>query len=162
MVAFLVNRKSYNYLVTCFIAEFAGRFKLFEWALYYDWGAFMHLAWSAIYCYCLLWYYLSTNRAIKEIKSTIFATVTLILFQLVMAIDCKWSNGSATFLFDNYKYIIVFIHCCIVSSLIKWGNIICIMDEFASSFRCFIRLNGYFILYQYNNKKNKANGRYKK
>lgn len=162
MVAFLVNRKSYNYLITCFAAEFIGRFKLFEWALHYDWGAFMHLTWGVMYCYCLLWYYLTTKQVVNEIKLTITATVILILFQLTMTVDCKWSNGSATFLFDNYKYIIVFIHCCIVSSLVRWGNIISFMDEFTSSFRCILRLNGYFMFYRYNNKKIQATIKHKK
>ena len=162
MIAFFVNRKSYNYLLTCFAAEFIGRFKFFEWALSYEWGTFIHLTWAVMYCYCLLWYYLTTNQVVSEIKLTISATVILILFQLVMAFDCKWSNGNATFLFDNYKYIIVFLHCCIVSSLIKWGSIISFMDEFTSSFWGIFRLNGYFMFYRYNNKKIQATIKHKK
>ena len=69
-----------------------------------------------------------------------------------MVLDCKWSDGNATFLFDNYKYIIVFIHCCIISTFIEWRGVIRLMDECTAAVWGFFRINGYLMLYRYNNR----------
>lgn len=162
MVAFFVNDKSIYYFLAFIASEFIGRFALFSWALNYEWGVFMHLVWAIIYSCCLLFYWLATDRITNKIKLTIIFSVVLICFQLIMTLDCKWSEGNATFLYNNYKYIIILIHCCIVSAFIKWGNIIRFMDEFASSVRCIFCLNGYFMFYRYNNKKIQATFKHKK
>lgn len=146
MVAFTVNDKSFYYFLSCIASEFIGRFALFSWALTYEWGVFMHLIWAVIYCLCLMFYWLS----IKKINLTVVFTIILIVFQLIMALDCKWSEGNATLLYNTYKYLIVFIHCCIVFTFIKWGSIISFMDEHVVGIRSFFSLNGYFVLYWYN------------
>lgn len=157
MVAFLVNVKSKYFLLACIVSEAVGRLALFSWALNYEYGVFIHLFWSVIYCYCLMFYWLSIDRITNRIKLTIILSMILIVYQLIMAWDCKWSVGNATFLYDSYKYIIVFIHCCIVSTFIERRNIINRLDEFVISFRGFFGANGYFMLYWYNgaNSKNK-------
>jgi len=162
MVAFFVNRKSTLFLIACIASEYIGRFTLFSWALTYEYGVFMHLIWSIIYCCCLMFYWLSIGRIDKKIKLTIIFSVTLIFFQLIMALDCKWSEGNATFLYSSYKYIIIIIHCCIVSTFIKRGNFISFMDEHLVAFRCFIGVNGYFMLCRYNNGKHKTKTSVKK
>jgi len=161
-VAFFVNRKSALFLIACITSEYIGRFSLFSWALNYEYGVFMHLFWSIIYCCCLMFYRLSIDKMNNKIKLTIIFTMVLIFFQLIMAFDCKWSEGDATFLYGSYKYIIIFIHCCIVSSFVEWRNIINFLDELSSSVRCIFRPNGYFMFYRYNNKKNQATNRAKK
>lgn len=156
MVAFFVNGKSRVFLVACLASEYIGRFSLFSWAMNYEHGVFMHLFWSVIYCCCLMLYWFSVGRIGNKIKLTIVFTVILILFQLIMAFDCKWSEVNATFLYDSYKYIIIIIHCCIVSTFIEWGSVIRFMDEFFAGFRGFIGANGYFCLYRYNNENSKT------
>ena len=157
MIAFFVNGKSTYFLLACLASEAVGRLALFSWALNYEYGVFMHLFWSVIYCYCLMFYWLGIDRITIKIKLTIALTIILIFYQLVMAWDCKWSEGNATFLYGSYKYIIVFIHCCIVSTFIERGNIINRLDEFTINFRGFFGANGYFNVYWYNgtNSKNK-------
>ena len=155
-VAFFVNTKSTIYFVTFVIAEFIGRFSLFSWALEYEYGVFMHLIWAVIYSSCFMLYWLSLSQVKTKNKFTMLFTVIMILFQFIMALDSKESEGNATFLFTSYKYIIVFIHCCIVSTFIEWRNIINFLDEFTSSSWRFFRLNGYFMFYRYNNKKIQA------
>lgn len=149
MVAIFINRNSSVYLVSCLLSEFVGRFTLFSWALTHEWGTFMHLIWSVIYCMCLMTYLLSLDRVTKKTNLTMIFTVVLILFQIIMALDCKWSDGDVTFLYISYKYIIVLIHCCIVSTFIKWGNIIGTMDEFSAGIRDIISINGYCVFCWY-------------
>jgi len=162
MVAFLVNGKSIHYFLSCIAAEFIGRFALFAWALTYEWGVFMHLVWAVIYALCFMFFWLSLSEIKTKDKFTMLFTIIMILFQFVMALDCKWSNGNATFLFVSYKYFIVIIHCCIVSTFIRWRNIISFLDEFTSSIWRIFRLNGYFMFYRYNNKKIEATNKPKK
>lgn len=149
MVAIFINRNSSIYLVSCLVSEFIGRFALFSWALTHEWGTFMHLIWSLIYCMCLVMYWVSLDSVTKKTNLTIIFTVILILFQIIMALDCKWSDGNVTFLYSSYKYVIVLIHCCIVSTFIEWGNIIRTMDEFSASIRGVISINGYCVLFWY-------------
>lgn len=156
MIAFFVNKKSTFFLVACIASEYIGRFSLFSWALNYEYGVFMHLFWSIIYCCCLMFYWLSIDRIDSKIKLTIVFTVILIFFQLIMAFDCKWSEGNATFLYYIYKYLIIIIHYCIVSTFIKWGSVIGFMDEFFVGFRGILGANGYFCLYRYNNENSKT------
>lgn len=156
MVAFFVDRKAVCFLLACIVAELVGRVGLFSWALNYEYGVFMHLIWSVIYCLCLMFYWLSIANITNKVRLTIIFSVVLIFYQLIMAFDCKWSEGNATFLYNTYKYFIVIIHCCIVSTFIKWGNIIKILDEFIISFRCFISANGHFMFYRYNNENSKG------
>tara|TARA_R110002096_G_scaffold349885_1_gene542931 strand:- start:835 stop:1164 length:330 start_codon:yes stop_codon:yes gene_type:complete len=103
-----------------------------------------------------MFYWLSLSQVKTKNKFTMLFTVIMILFQFIMALDSKESEGNATFLFTSYKYIIVFIHCCIVSTFVEWRNIINFLDEFTSSSWRFFRLNGYFMFYRYNNKKIQA------
>lgn len=156
MVAFLCDRKSYHFLITFFAAEFIGRFEAFQWALYYDYGAFMHLSWGVMYCYCLFSYYLHSGRTIKKMIWTTIATITLILFQVAMVIDCKWSEGNATILFNNYKIIVTAIHCCILFTFIKWRFVVAFVDEFIASIGHVIRSNGYYLHFWYTDKISKA------
>lgn len=153
MVAFFVNRKSLAYLLACITSEVVGRASFFHWAFDYEYGVFIHMFWAIIYCYCLMLYCMS----IVNFKLTAALTLVLVFYQLIMAWDCKWSEGNATFLYDSYKYIIIFIHCCIVSSLIERRNIVSRMDESASRFWRVFSLNGHFLFFGYNNKNIKNN-----
>lgn len=107
---------------------------------------------AVIYTSCFMFYWLSLSQVKTKNKFTMLFAVIMILFQFIMALDSKESKGNATFLFISYKYIIVFIHCCIVSTFVEWRNIINFLDEFTSSSWRFFRLNGYFMFYRYNNK----------
>lgn len=156
MVAFFVNYKSSIYFITFIMSEIIGRFALFSWAMSYEYGAFMHLMWAVIYGACFMFYWLHLNQEASNNKLTMICTMFMILFQFIMVLDCKGSEGNATFLFNNYKYIIVFIHCCIVSSFIQWGNIISFLDEFITSAWRFVCTNGYNLLFWYNVKNNKT------
>lgn len=153
MVAFFVNGKSTIYLFSFLASEFIGRLDLFTLALVYEYGVFMHLIWSVIYTSCFMFYWFSLSQIKTKNKFIMLFTVIMILFQFIMALDCKWSEGNATFLFTNYEYFIIFIHCCIISSFIKWRNIINFLDEFTSAIGRLFCPHGNFMFYRYNNKK---------
>jgi len=157
MVAFLINGRSIHYFLAFIASEFIGRFSLFSWAITYEWGVFMHLIWSIIYALCFMFFWLSLSEVNKKNKLTMLLTVVMILFQFVMALDCKWSEGNATFLYNSYKYLIIIIHCYIVSTFIKWGNIIAFMDEHVIGIRGIFGGNGYFMFYWYNKKNDNLN-----
>ena len=85
MIAFLVNRQSSKFLVACIISELAGRLTFFSWALNYEYGVFMHLFWSLIYCYCLMFYWLAIDRIANGVKGMqrfcmIVINISLFLF----------------------------------------------------------------------------------
>ena len=150
MVAFFVNSKSLCYFLSNIYAELAGRFAFFKWAMNYENGTFMYLAWALIYCACLFNYYQSINTYSKKQKSTIIFTIMLIAFQIIMAFDSYKGLINEEILYNNYIYITVFIHCCIVSSFIPWRNIIKRLDAFFVGIRRIFGDYGYLVVCWYN------------
>lgn len=143
MVAFLFDRRAGTLLLTCLCAEYVGWATVFSWSNTIYYGMLTHLMWGMIYAY----YMLKCNPSNKLLK----LCGIMVLFQLIMSVDCWSCNGDKTYLFVLYKYILVAIHCCIVSTFIKARRIISIMGGIASAFRMVCASYGFNVGFWYNN-----------
>ena len=143
MVAFLLNRKSGVLLLTCLCAEYVGWAEMFAWSNDVYYGMLTHLMWGMIYAsYLLLG---NPNRKLLKLCGA------MVLFQLIMSADCWSCDGDKTYLFILYKYVLVIIHCCIVSTFIQRRKIISIMDSIASVIRGISANYGFNVGFWYNN-----------
>ena len=142
MVAFLLNRRAGGLLFTCLCAEYVGWAAVFQWSNDVYYGMLTHMMWGMIYAsYLLLG---------KPTKRLLKLCGTMVLFQLIMSVDCWSCDGDETYLFILYKYILVIIHCCIVSTFIKRRKIVTIMGRVASTFRVFSTHYGFNVDFWYN------------
>jgi len=136
----------------CVISEFVGRSPFFAWGMYYQHGVFMHMSWALIYSFALTFYYSKIGNIELRDKLRMFFVTVLIFYQLIMSNDCVWSGGNATFMHDSYKYIIIVIHSCIVSTFIKKSSFIRCLDGLLNSVRCVFNNFGGNKIYEYNYK----------
>lgn len=143
MVAFLLNRRSGTLLLTCLCTEYVGWATIFSWSADIYYGMLTHLMWGIIYAS----YMLLCNPSDKLLK----LCGAMVLFQLIMSVDCWSCDGDKTYLFISYKFILVAIHCCIVSTFIQRRKIISIMDYIASAFRAVSTNYGFNVGFWYNN-----------
>ena len=145
MVAFIVDKDAKFFLVACITSEVVGRLSLLQWAMTYSYGAYMHMMWAIIYSYALAYYGLKCNLR-KVTAGFVFLYVT---FQLSMSADCFWSSGNVTFLYIHYKIIVTVLHCCIVSSFIKWRGVVRFVDDFFAGVWRFFNLHDslFYIMY---------------
>jgi len=77
------------------------------------------------------------------------ACVLMILFQFSMSIDSRDSNGAETNLYISYEYLLVFIHCYILSSFISRGSVIRLLGNLASVFRSVVNGNVLNLVFWY-------------
>lgn len=122
LLAFFCNKKSACFLLAfafCELVSMAGFFSLLEIK---NGGAIVHLVWSAMFSAAALTYAKECTKVNKRIKSTITAVSIMIIYQVMMAIDCLVSPQYATSLYNTYQVIIVLIHCAICLSFVKWSS----------------------------------------
>jgi len=141
MVALLCDRKALTLLFATVCCEFIGWSPLFEWSHTYHHGMLTFIVWGIIYAMYVL---------LDESKSDLMiACVVMVLFQFAMSVDSGSSQGAKTTLYIYYEYILVFIHCYILSSFITRGNIIRLMGDIASVFRSIINGNVLNLVFWY-------------
>lgn len=149
MVAFLYSRRAAGVLFVCLCAEFVGWSPLFTWSNQLQYGMVMHTMWAILYAT-----YILTSLPRGKLLLTCTA---MILFQFIMAIDCKGCGGYETILFIMYKYIVTIIHCCIVSTFISKRRTVAIMDGITSVFRLVGVNYGFNVGFWYNHRINSKN-----
>lgn len=149
MVAFLLDRRAGGLLLTCLCAEYIGWSTLFTWSHGVYWGMLTHTMWGMIYAsYILLGN--PTGRLLKLCG-------TMVLFQLIMSVDCWSCDGDETYLFILYKYVLTIIHCCIISTFIKRRKIVAIMGHITATFRGLGTHYGFNVDFWYNQNINHKN-----
>ena len=148
LVVFLLNRKAGVLLITCLCAEYVGWAEIFSWSAEIYYGALMHLIWGMIYAS----YVLLEKLDFRLLK----LCGVMVLFQLIMSVDCLRSSGHETYLFILYKYILVVLHCCIVSTFISGRKLVTLLDNITSAFRGISTHYGFSVGFWYNkaNQKN--------
>lgn len=141
MVAFLFDRKTNVVLIPCVICEFIGWSPLFEWSHGIHYGMLNHVMWGMVYAYYIM---LRSPPGKQLLSCTI-----MVLFQLIMGIDCRSCEGNETILFILYKYIVVLIHCYIIFTFLSRKRIITTLGDIASIFRLFITSYGFNMHFWY-------------
>ena len=127
MVAFLCDKKAFTLLFASVCCEFIGWSPLFIWSHGYYYGMLNFTVWGIIYAMYVL---------LESVKGrTLYACVLMVVFQLSMSVDCRISDGAKTNMYISYEYILMLIHCYILSSFISRGNIIRLMGDISSVFR---------------------------
>jgi hypothetical protein len=142
MVAFLLNRRAGPLLITFLCAEYVGWATIFSWSEDVYYGMLTHLMWGMIYASYLL--------LCKPNDKLLKLCGAMVLFQLIMSVDCWSCDGDKTYLFISYKYILVVIHCCIVSTFIQRRRIISILGYITSAFRAVSTNYGFNVGFWYN------------
>ena len=141
LVALLCNKRSLTLLFTTVCCEFIGWSPLFLWTHNYHYGMLNFIMWGVIYAiYTLLE---SSN------KRVFVACGLMALFQLVMGMDTRNCNGYETALYNTYEYILVPIHCYILSAFISRRNIIRAMGNVTASIRGFCTNNVLNVVFWY-------------
>lgn len=141
MIAFLCDRKALTLLFAVVCCEFVGNSPLFLWSHGYYYGMLHYAVWGIIYAmYVLL-------ESPKD--GLIRACVLMVLFQFSMSIDSRDSNGAETNLYISYEYVLVLIHCYILSSFISRRNIIRLMGRIASVLRAIVNGNVLNLVFWY-------------
>jgi len=141
MVAFLFERKIITIFFPCLICELIGWSPLFIWSSTFHYGMLTHMMWGMVYAsYIVL---------ISLKKSQLITLCSMVLFQLIMSMDCWSCDGNETILFVLYKYIIVVIHCCIISTFLPGRRIVTSLGDITSSFRLVITRYGFSVGFWY-------------
>jgi hypothetical protein len=129
MVAFLCNEKSLTLLFSAVCCEFIGWSPLFTWTHNYYYGMLNFIIWGVIYALYVL---------LEDVKGrALKACALMVLFQFAMSIDSRLFDGAKTNLYILYEYILVLIHCYIISAFISRGNFIKLMGSIYSVLRAF-------------------------
>lgn len=141
MIAFLCDRKALTLFFATTCCEFIGNSPLFLWSHGYYYGMLNFTVWGIIYAMYVL---LENPKA-----GLLRACVTMVLFQFAMSIDSRDSDGAETNLYISYEYVLVLIHCYIISSFISRRNIIRLMGRIASVFRLVVNGNVLNLVFWY-------------
>ena len=141
-IAFLFDRKIHTILIPCLICEFIGWSPMFTWLNIIDYGMLTHVMWGMVYAYYIL--------IVSSSRRLILSCGVMVLFQLIMSIDCWRCEGNETSLFILYKYIVVLIHCCIIFTFLSRRRVITTMGNIASVFRMVIANYGFNVGFWYN------------
>lgn len=141
MVALLCDKKALTLLFACVCCEFIGWSPLFSWTHGYYYGMLNFAVWGIIYAMYVL---------LESPKGKLFISCSVMaLFQFAMSIDSKDSGGAETNLYIYYEYILVLIHCYIISSFISRGNIIRFMGDMSPAVRGFFANNVLNLVFWY-------------
>jgi len=141
MVAFLFERKIITVFFPCLICELIGWSPLFTWSNDFHYGMLTHIMWGMVY---------ASHIMLTSLKRQQLITLcSMVLFQLIMSIDCWSCNGGETILFILYKYIIIIIHCCIIFTFLPGRRIITRLGNVASNFRVVITRYGFNVGFWY-------------
>lgn len=141
MIAFLCDRKALTLFFAATCCEFIGWSPLFMWSHQYYYGMLNFTVWGIIYAMYVL---------LENPKGGLFrACVLMVIFQFAMSIDSRDCNGAETNLYISYEYILVLIHCYILSSFITRRNIIRLMGNVASAFRAIFNDNVLNLVFWY-------------
>ena len=141
MIAFLFDRKIHTVLIPCLICEFIGWSPMFTWSNNFNYGMLTHVMWGMVYALYIILY--SPNRRL------ILSCGAMVLFQLVMSIDCWSCKGNETSLFILYKYVVILIHCCIIFTFLSRRRVITTVGDIASVFRMVIANYGFNVGFWY-------------
>lgn len=115
---FYSNRKG-CFIAAFFIVETIGVISYTE--LHYR-----YLSYAVIYSFTY-WYLFINNYRLKIMSGY----VIMLLFQLVMTADAYYYPKTKTFLYVSYEYIIVAIHCYIISTIMDRGAFIKVLGDCA-------------------------------
>lgn len=141
MVAFLCDRKALTLVFAAVCCEFIGWSPLFLWSHGYYYGMLNFAVWGIIYAMHIL---LEGPK-----KHLLLACVLMVLFQFRMSIDSRDCNGAETNLYLSYEYILVLIHCYILSSFITRRNIVRFMGDIIRAFRSIVNGNVLNLVFWY-------------
>jgi len=133
-VAIILNRSFLPILVSFLLCELFGRLTMFQWAYYYNNGIVLYSIWGVVYAMGIQAYLRSKGGINKNSKKRLLAISLMIVFQIAMVFDCTRSEGSATYMYTNYEYIIVVIHCIIAFAFIERANVIRFMGNIPACF----------------------------
>lgn len=115
---FALNRKS-CFIVAFFVVEIIG-------AMNYTQNHYRYLSYSAVYSF-VYWYLFINNYKLKIMSGY----VIMLLFQLVMTADAYYYPKTQTPIYICYEYIVVAIHCYIISTIMDRGAFIKVLGDCA-------------------------------
>jgi hypothetical protein len=141
LVALLCDKKALTLLFAVVCCEFIGNSPLFLWTHHFYYGMLSFTAWGVIYAM-----YVLLENAKGRLR---VACVMMVLFQTAMSVDSWVTNGAKTNLYISYEYVLVLIHCYIISSFITRGSIIRLLGYIASIIRIVINRNVLNLVFWY-------------
>tara|TARA_R110000850_G_scaffold29148_2_gene80696 strand:+ start:1059 stop:1592 length:534 start_codon:yes stop_codon:yes gene_type:complete len=142
-MAYIINRK--GCFITAFIlCEFLADGPMLVSLPNSTYYLVMASVYSLLYCHCFY-----KSMPLKNISGC----VIMVSFQIWMSIDAKAYNGNETFVYENYIYIIVFIHLYIIGTLFNWSRIRRSMGDNVRGFMCMLRSNDTISFFWYTTKK---------
>jgi len=127
-IAYIINKKA-TFLVAFLLVEFYGYSSMFDVLT----NPQYYLGYMVIYT--LTYWYVFKCYGVNK---TLLGYVTLIVFELTMAMDAVFYAKTETILYNSYTYIIVFVHLYIIISLFEWKRIKHNMGVFARGLLCTI------------------------